>query len=144
MAKTGRVTLFLFWIIVGFGLLLYYSWTLLVEIVSQSSVVSLNKGAFYGLGVAIAIGALLFGDIIPTQMIKKPPSKKHQKRVVQIIVTGVLLTVTLPHIVHYSVAAHLKIQGYQTCDELSHRWLFARTIVFTNSPQACARQQVES
>lgn len=140
LANTGRVAFFLFWILIGFGLFFYYSATVLTEIFSQSSVVSLNKGAFYGLGVAIAIGALLFGDIIPTQMTKKPLSSKYQKRVVQIIVAGVLLTLVLPHIVHYSVAAHLERQGYRVCDELSHRWLFARTIVFTDSPPACVGQ----
>ena len=118
----------------------YYSSTLVSDISGDAAVVAINKGAFYGLGVSVALGALLFGDIIPSQVLQKPLSKSKQKLTVGVIVAGMALVFTLPHALHYSLERYLVARGYEKCDALSHRWLFARTIVFTDSQITCDQQ----
>ena len=42
------------------------------------------------------------------------------------LIAGVLLAFTLLHALECSKASYRDSQNYQACEELSHRWLFAR------------------
>lgn len=117
----------------GFG---YFSIDTVEQIVSHSPSISFDKGAFYLLGVGIGLGALVMGMIIEVWK-KKPPSDKITQRVVRTAVWGVATMFILPQVAQYAIEDYLEARNYGVCQEASHQWLHARTIVYTDNPETC-------
>jgi len=68
---------------------------------------------------------------------KKPLSDRLTRRIVTMVILGVVLTFLLPQMVHYPLAYYLEKRGYQVCKEASYQWLLYRKIVFTNDLATC-------
>jgi len=117
----------------GFG---YFAIDTVEQLISHSSSISFDKGAFYLLGVGIGLGALVIGMIIEVWK-KQPPSDRVAKRVMRTAILGLAIMFLFPQLVHYAIADYLAARDYGICQEASHQWLQARTIVYTDNPETC-------
>lgn len=100
-------------------------------------VVVFDKGSYYALGVGVGLMAIAFAGVQETWL-RKPLTKRSTSIISKLAIAGVVLTFTVPHIMHYASDRHLKNSGYSVCAEASHQWLFVRNIVYIQPSIECS------
>ncbi len=101
-----------------------------------STVVVFDKGSYYALGVGIGLMAIAFAGVQETWL-QKPLTKKSTSIISRLAIVGVVLTFTVPHVLHYVSNSYLKKNGYSVCEEASHQWLFIRDIAYIQTSIEC-------
>ena len=105
---------------------------LLVNIHSQSEIIRIHKGLFYGFGGGIAL--LIFVAIgIYTKILNKKLSSTLNKLLVRLLVASIIVMLVLPHVIYYVTADYLENENYQMCEPDRIQWPIFRTIVYTKS-----------
>jgi hypothetical protein len=116
-----------------FGVNLY---TITGELLSSSSIIVFDKGAFYLLGVGL--GALTLAFVAGFEYwLDKPLTKRLNILCTKMALISVAVAILLPQVSHFSLHRHLVNNSYTVCREASHQWLTARTIVYLNSTENC-------
>ena len=137
MKKIVSLAFFLFF---ALGSFLWFSISLaltLGQIVSSHSVVSIDKGSYYLLGGAIALGALLV-DGVYTSILNKPLPERLSKILVRVIILGLVLIFVLPQLLHYGMRSFLVSHGYEYCEFNSSQWLHVHSLEFRNDGNCVA------
>ena len=106
------------------------------QLATNQASISFDKGAFYMLGIGIALGALVIAMILEVWK-KKPTSDNLSRKLTRTALLGIAITFLLPQVVHYPLAHYLQQRGYQVCREASYQWLLYRKIVFMNDQEKC-------
>ncbi len=101
---------------------------LLSQIFHSREQIIFDKGAYYLFGGGLFFVLLVLGFFIVKKL---KVSDKFQKIFVAIMALSLILTFTLPQIIHISVENNLENKNYQVCVEKSTQWLHAVTIVYT-------------
>jgi len=104
--------------------------------------ISFDKGAFYLLGVGLALSVLTF-VIIYEPVMGNILTPKIGGLCTKLTIAGVLIMFILPHLVHYGVQSFLTSRGYEVCGCASHQWLHSRTIVYVRNQDVCDRLMLE-
>lgn len=126
-----------------FGLLWFFNHSaeLSVGVFRSADTVEFDKGAMYMLGGGIGIICLLILSV-PAVFFGKSPSKVIEERAIKGLIAGLVLTFTLPHLVHVSISTTLKNRDYVICQELTSRWLMHVTFVYASSPERCMEEMM--
>lgn len=103
---------------------------------NNNSVVLIDKGSFYMLGVGLGMLSLAF-IVIWEQWLLRPATENVTKTFSWLTIASVVLLFALPHAIHYVADHHLKSKGYTICEEASHQWLFVRDIVYIQNSVKC-------
>lgn len=101
------------------------------------SVVLIDKGSYYMLGVGLGFLSLAY-VIIWEQWFLKPVDKTVTSIFSWMAGSGVVLIFSLPHIIHYLADYSLTSSGYIVCQDASHQWLFIRDIVYIKDSVECS------
>jgi len=104
--------------------------------------ISFDKGAFYLFGVGLVLSVLTFAGIYESVM-RKTLAPKLSGQFTKLVIGGVVVTLLLPHLVHYGVQSFLTSRGYEVCGGASHQWLHSRTIVYVRNQDVCDRLVLE-
>jgi hypothetical protein len=104
----------------------------------SADLVVIMKGSFYMIGGGVSMSALAFGCIQGAWLGKRVPEKQ-TFIIMKLLVGGLILMLTLPHIIHYAMASVLEGRGYSVCDAASHQWLHNRDIVYIRQPLECTK-----
>ena len=103
-----------------------------------ADLVVIRKGSFYMLGVGVGLSGVTFG-CIKGGWLGKRVTEKQTSIIMKLLVGGLFLAFTLPHIIHYAMASVLEGRGYSVCDAASHQWLQNRDIVYIRQPLECTK-----
>jgi hypothetical protein len=110
--------------------------SMIADIAEDQGKVVIDKGVYYLFGVGIALSFLLV-DGFYNAILNRPISPAVSRLVSRISVGGLVLTLALPHLVHYSTEYVLENnRGYRACEKESAQWLFVRDIAYTQ-PGRC-------
>jgi len=124
--------------VVGIGSLVFaglFLIELLNDLSIQSDLIKFNKGSFYMFGVGMGLLTIVVWSFL-SRMYNKNLPEKLSKVFYVVFIGSLLLTFALPQIAHLAVDNYLKGQNYQICEDKSHRWLLAVTIVYEKN-SAC-------
>ncbi len=110
-------------------------WGMVSDFQSHQPVVIINKGVYYLLGIGIAMMALLI-DGFNNGVLRRKLSLRLAKFINRSALSGMVVMLLLPALVHYPMAGALEKDGYVTCPDRSSQWLFVRTIVYA-LPDQC-------
>jgi len=125
----------------GIGSLVFAGYSLsilLTELFGHSQLVNFDKGSFYMFGVGSTLITIVIWGFLSKMYNKKLPEKL-SKLFYGVFIASLLLTFALPQIAHMTVNNYLEGQNYQICEDKSHRWLHAVTIVYGKN-SACNAQ----
>ena len=128
--------IFLLSAIAALSFFFYNAYIFSVDI--SSRIVQFDKGSFYMLGVGLGFLALTFAGIQETWL-NKLLTNKQSSLFSKLAISGVVLTFTLPHVVHYVIDDYLINKGYSVCEEASHQWRFVRTIIYIHDSVECSK-----
>ena len=106
---------------------------------SDDSVVLVDKGSYYMLGVGMGMLDIAF-VIIWEQWLVKRLSKKVTTIFSRLALTSVVLLLAIPHVIHYSADYYFINRSYSVCEEASHQWLFIRDIVYIHDSIVCDKR----
>jgi len=127
----------------AFGALLWFFYRAFHLILEMgAAVVVFDKGSYYALGVGVGLMAIAFAGVQETWL-KKTLTKRSASIISKLAITGVVLTFTVPHIVHYASNNYLENDGYSVCEEASHQWLFVRDILYIQSSVECSADLIK-
>ena len=104
----------------------------------SADLVVIMKGSFYMLGGGAALLPVTFAAI-QGSWLEKPLTQKQASALTKLGVGGLILMLTLPHVIHYAMASVLEGRGYSVCDAASHQWLHNRNIVYIRQPLECTK-----
>ena len=103
----------------------------LLRAVSRApSVITMDKGVFYLFGVGVMLLALI-PDGVYHKILGNEISSQVQKWVSRTAISGLIIMVLLPHLIHYPMENVLQNNNYVECKKQSKQWLLFRTIVYT-------------
>jgi len=112
---------------------LYFAIIVLLQLLSdlsnQRALITFDKGSFYLYGVGLCLLAVVF-SIIYSKILKKEMTRSANVIFTWLFVGSLILTFALPQIVHTSMDSYMENNNYQICEDKSHRWLHAVTIVY--------------
>ncbi|MCP4342667.1 MAG: hypothetical protein GY799_28245 [Desulfobulbaceae bacterium] len=136
----NRIVTPILFLLGGFSALFWFLYRIykLIE-GSADSVVLVDKGSYYMLGVGIGMLDLAF-VIIWEQWLRKPLNNRVTTIFSRLAVASIILLLALPHTIHYFVGEHLRAKGYSVCEEASHQWLFVRDIVYIQESMECSKE----
>lgn len=106
------------------------------QVLAKPESLSFDKGAFYLLGVGVALAVLSF-VLVHEFWFGKTLSGWLSRTLTNIAVAAVIAMVALPHATHYAVDSYLADRGYTICEGASRQWLHSRTIVFVETGAVC-------
>ncbi|MFT5083097.1 MAG: hypothetical protein ACI9Y1_001134 [Lentisphaeria bacterium] len=122
----------------AFGALLWFFYRAFYLLKEMGEVVVVfDKGSYYALGVGVGLMAIAFAGVQETWL-QKPLTKRSTSIISKLAIAGVVLTFTVPHILHYASNSYLKKSGYSICEKASHQWLFVRDIVYIRPSVECS------
>jgi hypothetical protein len=108
----------------------------------SADLVVIMKGSFYMIGCGVGLSGVTFG-CIKGGWLGKRVTEKQTSIIIKLLVGGLFLAFTLPHIIHYAMASVLEGRGYSVCDAASHQWLHNRKIVYIRQPLECTKDVKE-
>ncbi|WNO08047.1 hypothetical protein [Teredinibacter sp. KSP-S5-2] len=132
----GGVAVF---ILISVAAFIWFAWSmfsLAVQVIALSSIISLDKGALYFFGVSLGLGGVSVFMVVELYL-GKPPSEKFGKFIGRWAISGLVIMLIVPHFVHYSLDSYLMKKQYSICEKASHAWLHARTIVYMKNQADC-------
>jgi hypothetical protein len=115
----------------------FYRVFLFLEGIS-SEIVIIEKGSFYMLGVGVGLLALAF-VCVQEFWVGKLLTKEQSSFMTKLAIIGVVLTFTVPQLVHFASNSFLQKKGYSVCEEASQQWLFVRNIVYIKETIECSK-----
>lgn len=104
----------------------------------NSPTVVFERGAYYGLGAGIAMGALA-GMMMLETWLRKTPSDRTIKIFTRIAIGGLALMFLLPFSAEYTTENHLLKKGYQYCDVPSSSWPIYKDVIYTIDEKTCLK-----
>ncbi len=134
-----RITGPLMFALIGIPALLWFGVTLYTitgEILSSSSIVVFDKGAFYLLGSGLGTLTLAFVAGYEYWLDKVLP-KRLNILCTKMLLISVAVVILLPQASHFFLNRHLENNNYTVCREASRQWLHDRTIVYLDSTENC-------
>lgn len=135
-----RVSSLSFFVILAFGSLLWFSFSLIkliYELLEIPVVISFDKGSMYMLGGGVAAILFSIGGVVQG-VLEKKMSPKLESCLSKAIITSLVFMFGFPHISHYAVSSFLKSRNYLHCDEAGYGWLLYRKIYYTRDGAVCA------
>ncbi|MCK4865280.1 MAG: hypothetical protein KAT06_07595 [Gammaproteobacteria bacterium] len=117
---------------------LYYAIIVLLqltsEIMSNSDVLTFDKGAFYLFGVGFGLFVFVLA-IIYSKVVNNKLSDFIHRLIFFSLIGSVVLTFVLPQAIHFYIDSYTEQNNYQICRDQSHRWLHAVTIIYARNAQ---------
>jgi hypothetical protein len=104
----------------------------------SADLVVIMKGPFYMLGGGIALSVLVCAGIYESWLGKRL-TKKQRSVIEKLIVGGLVLMFTLPHVIHYAMDSVLEGRGYSFCGAASSQGLRNANIVYIRQPLECTK-----
>ncbi len=114
----------------------YYAITVLLQLISEltndSNILVFDKGAFYlfgvGFGLFVFVLAFIYSKVVNNQL-----SDFINKLIFISLIGSVVLTFALPQAMHFYINSYTEKNSYRICQDQSHRWLHAVTIVYAKN-----------
>lgn len=104
----------------------------------HEAIVAFDKGAIYMLGVGVALLLLIGGGVLQG-FLGRELDAAAEKIFKWGIIVSLVLTLALPHLVHFWVDHSAKTQKYEVCSEAGYQWLMYRKIYYVDSRDSCSR-----
>ncbi len=119
---------------------LYFAIDLTIEMIDsirhQALLVIIPKGSFYMFGVGVGIFCLAFD--LSIALVPKYKLTEKQVNIFKYIFFGSFIAMlTLPHLIHYPLAAKLERMGYAYCAEKSNYWFRSSDIAYVKDLRLC-------
>ena len=130
------VLLFSFLTLSLFAYFMYTFSDFILQMISKSNKIILNKGAIYLFGAGITSLSLSIYMVYETWT-QKPTPNALAKPVTKLAIFGLITCVIFPQLIHYPVNFYLKNQNYDICLSESYQWFNAHVITYTNNDSLC-------
>ncbi|GEM_PF-7017954 len=102
----------------------------------HGEVFEFRRGVYFGFGIFIAFSAL-FVNGLTNKIAPEKITPKHNQVVSIFAIAGVCLIIFLPLVAEKLYTSKLEQKGYLVCEPATERWLYLKTLYYTNSEQAC-------
>lgn len=102
-------------------------------------VIAFDKGSFYLLGIGLAL-AILCLVVTQEYWFGKGLSKRLNRILTKLTILSLAIMLLTPHAVHLGLARKLESRSYTLCEDASHRWLFAVTLVYASPTASCPQE----
>lgn len=128
----GAATIGVFWWLIGVTM------AFLRALDARPSSIEFDNAIVLLPGIGICLFAALIAFARDFAMANAPSSRLFGRAIAVGVLLGVVVFVAMPPVATRMVDDHLTTAGYAVCEEASHRWLHARTIVYVRSlPGLC-------
>jgi len=109
---------------------------LMVAFENHESVIILEKGRYYLLGVGLGLSCGVFGAFYEKVM-NINPSQKIINIVGVFLFSSFVLMLVMPQVIGYFAESRLEERGYRYCSELSRAWLINKDIAYVKDESLC-------
>lgn len=130
-----------FFVVLATGSLLWFGISIVGlyhQIHFHEAIVAFDKGAMYMLGVGVGLFLLVGGGVLQGLL-----GRELDAAAIKIFKWGMIfsliLTITLPQLVHYWVDHSAKTAKYEVCSEAGYQWLMYRKIYYADSRDSCSQ-----
>jgi|GEM_PF-2176757 len=118
----------------------YHMQLLISSLLTLDSVITIETGTFYLLGISVAASALLVDRIYALchqRTSSNKASGKVSNVVTRVVLYGWLLMALTPFAIHSSTRYYLESNHYVQCQQALSKWLFMDNTVYVSTPTLC-------
>lgn len=134
----GGLFVMLLLTITALGYFVYTLADLVKNINDMPLSIAFDKGSFYMPGVVLGLAMLIFAAVYES-VFRKEMTALIASRCTRTGIAAVLLMFVLPQLAQYTVDGYLTQRDYISCDEASHQWLHAKTLVYVSEQSVCEK-----
>lgn len=143
LAPIGQRAIAFLTLLLATLLVIYFSinnlYSLYSDLKSLPDVIRYSKVGFYGLGAGLVFSVITIAAIVQEVKGRRLNSLEN-KPLTKALVAAAVLMFILPLITEPYIKNRIEDSKYIACNSLSTQWLFAKTIVYTDSKATCEKE----